>query len=294
MSMARRARVRWAAVLVLVASLGAIPAAEAVVESAGTSGDACGPTRLKADGTAWSCTLADEFGGTALDTSVWVPADTYDSGYRIGKTCFDPDHNIAVADGHLHLTVDRRAPSGECGGVASLGANHVGAAISTWGKFAQTYGRWETRMRFPTQDVRGLWGGFWANPRDRVYGIWPASGEIDIAEWMSGMPDQVVPSLHYTGRTKEDTGWECGVDDVTQFHTYAVEWTPEVMRFYYDDALCFTRAWYPTSLRIKPPAPFDQPFVPALLATTGQGWNSVPLGGSSSGTFVVDYVRIWS
>ena len=66
-----------------------------------------------------------------------------------------------------------------------------------------------------------------------------------------------------------------------------------LMRFFYDGELCFTRAWYPTALRIQPPAPFDQPFVPALLATTGQGWNSVPLGGSSHGTFDIDYVRIW-
>jgi beta-glucanase (GH16 family) len=253
----------------------------------------CGDPIAKAGGGAWACTFADDFDGAALDTSVWVPADTQKSGYRIGKTCFDPDRNISVADGELRLTVAKGRAGNACGGAASIGTTHVGAALSTWGEFAQTYGRWETRMRFPVQDTRGLWGGFWANPRDRVYGVWPASGEIDIAEWMSGMPDQVVPSLHYTGRTTADTGWDCGVDDVTQFHTYAVEWSPEVMRFYYDGEFCFSRSWDPTSLRIQPPEPFDQPFVPALLATTGQGWNSVPLGGAAGGTFAVDYVRIW-
>lgn len=293
MSVASRVRSRWAAALVLVASLGAIPVTGVGSSTAATAGgDSCGPTRLKANGDAWSCTLADDFDGTALDTSRWVAADTQKSGYRIGKTCFHPERNIAVADGSLHLTVSKRE-SGHCGGAAGIGTTHIGGAISTWGTFEQTYGLWETRMRFPEQATRGLWGGFWANPKDRVYGPWPASGEIDVAEWMSGMAEQVVPSLHYTGRTTEDTGWECGVPDVTEFHTYAVEWSPEVMRFYYDGELCFTRAWAPTSLRIKPPAPFDQPFVPALLATTGQGWNSVPLGGSSNGTFEVDYVRIW-
>ncbi|TCJ21839.1 glycoside hydrolase family 16 protein [Nocardioides jejuensis] len=289
MSVRHTARARWAAATVLFAALGVVPATGPAADAAG---DACGATMLKADGTAWSCSFSDDFNGATLDTTRWVPAETGDNGYRVGMTCFDPEHNIKVADGELHLTVSKRV-AGQCSGVTSMTAQYVGAALSTWGNFAQTYGRWEVRMRYPTQDVRGLWGGFWANPRDRDYGRWPASGEIDVAEWMSGMPDQVVPTLHYTGSTTEDTGWDCGVPDLTTFHTYAVEWSPQEMRFYYDGSLCFTRSWDPTSLRIQPPEPFDKPFVPSLLATAGQSWNSPPLGKTSGGTFDVDYVHIW-
>ena len=49
----------------------------------------------------------------------------------------------------------------------------------------------------------------------KKYGAWPASGEIDVAEWWSYEPDLVLPSLHFDGRDPDvDSGWDCLVEDV--------------------------------------------------------------------------------
>ena len=46
-----------------------------------------------------------------------------------------------------------------------------------------------------------------AMPAANTYGIWPASGELDIAEWWSNAPNSPLPTLHYVGDSINDTGW---------------------------------------------------------------------------------------
>ena len=80
--------------------------------------------------------------------------------------------------------------------------------VGTKGKFSQTYGRFEVRAKWPTADTSGIHGGFWMYPVENVYGRWPESGEIDVAEWWSSRPRLSLPSLHFDGRDKEvDSGW---------------------------------------------------------------------------------------
>lgn len=238
------------------------------------------------------CTFVEEFTGNQLDPESWVRQDTARTGFRLGRTCFSPTRNVVVGGGAARLSVTRsflpfscRTPGG------SFATQYLGADISTWGKFSQTYGRFEARLRFPGFEGAGYHGGFWGNPQQLLYGAWPASGEIDIAEWWSVAPERVFPSLHYTGRTREDTGWSCVMTNPEAFHTYAVEWTRDRMSFIYDGRTCFTRSWAPTTLTA--PAPFDKPFY--LSLTFGEGW---PLGPATSSTpfpatMVVDYVKAW-
>ena len=70
--------------------------------------------------------------------------------------------------------------------------------VSTYGRFAQAYGT----VRDPGEVPRGQGG----RAAERVlalagqphkFGAWPASGEIDIAEFYSQYADRVIPYIHY-------------------------------------------------------------------------------------------------
>lgn len=254
--------------------------------------DDCGPVRLKSDDTPWTCTFADDFDGAALDDTKWITQRTSDTGFRTGRTCYtDLPENVAVRDGALVLTA-RKGRWVKCTfGLRWLRTRFTGGMVGTRGKFSQTYGRFEVRARFPDTVTGGVHGGFWMFPVDRVYGDWPASGEIDVAEWWSYEPDLVLPSLHFNGRDPDvDSGWDCRVDDVTRFHTYTVVWLPSVIRFFIDGERCFARTWTPDAPQLAP-QPFDQDFSMILnlgVLTQGLSWRTqFPV------SLVVDYARAW-
>lgn len=252
--------------------------------------DACGALIAKSGGGYWDCTFVDDFSGTVLDSSKWVVADSGISGFYMNGSCFDGT-GVAQGAGYLRLSVVRK-PQTCVTPLGNLPTTHRGSGVSSYGKFSQTYGRFEARMKFPAYRDAGYHGAFWMNPQNRDYGVWPGSGEIDVAEWFSDTPDNVYPSLHYTGSVGLlDTKWTCTVRRPDLFHTYAVEWSSVGMDFYYDGALCFSREWQATDL--AKPAPFDKPFTVALTAASGGATNAPTLLTPFPATFVADYVKVW-
>jgi beta-glucanase (GH16 family) len=105
----------------------------------------------------------------------------------------------------------------------------------------------------------------------------------------------VLPSLHFNGRDpRADSGWQCRVADVSSFHTYAAEWSPTEIRFYIDDAMCFSRTWTPVPPQVAP-QPFDHPFSMILLMGVGtpSGTNTVSPTTELPATLTVDYAKAW-
>ncbi|CAN0329180.1 unnamed protein product, partial [Laminaria digitata] len=56
----------------------------------------------------------------------------------------------------------------------------------TAGTFSFRYGRIETKVKLPKGDW--LWPAIWLLPENNDYGLWPASGEIDIMESRGNAP----------------------------------------------------------------------------------------------------------
>ncbi|WP_183095944.1 glycoside hydrolase family 16 protein [Nocardioides stalactiti] len=291
-------RGRWllgAAALVAGATLAPAQAVgtapDAVVRIAAPgAGDDCGPTIRKAGGTPWRCTFVDRFNGSGLDPDRWITQETGETGFRSGRTCFTSSRdNIRVHDGALHLTA-RKGPWQRCSArLRGFSTRYTGGMVGTKGRFSQTYGRFEVRAKYPSNRVIGIHGGFWMYPVEHTYGRWPSSGEIDVAEWWSYEPDRVIPSLHYDGRDPDvDSGWECWTD-VTDFHTYTVEWRPTVIRFFIDGTECFARSWTPEPPLVAP-KPFDHPF--SMILNMGVGPN-VSWKADFPATYVVDYAKAW-
>jgi beta-glucanase (GH16 family) len=273
------------------------PAPDPTAAPVAPPSDACGKRPAKADGSLWSCTFDDEFDGTALDTRKWLVQETSYSGMTSGNAdCYvNNPQTVSVGDGRLRLTANRKLAPFSCPSpFGAFTTTSTAATVVTKDRFAQAYGRFEFRARFPdTAGAPGPHSAAWLYPQKNTYGAWPKSGEIDVAEWFSARPANVYPSVHYTGeQVPQSTGLNCPMPtSSSKFHTYDLEWSPTVMRFYYDDKLCFEHAWTPTN--VSGSAPFDQPFYLVLTQVWGNLWNAPTQQTPDSATLEVDWVRAW-
>lgn len=112
----------------------------------------------------------------------------------------------------------------------------ISGRINTRDKFDFTYGTFEARIKLT--DGPGLWPAWWMLGK----GEWPQTGEIDIMEYV-GEKDWASAAVHgpgYSGETPfVNRQYFNAGNDVTQWHVYAVDWTPDNMDFKYDGKLMF-------------------------------------------------------
>lgn len=250
----------------------------------------CGTqTFYKASGAAWSCTFGDEFDGTAIDTKKWTVQQSPSNG-----SCFvNSPKNVSVAGGALSLTARRESAPVTCG---SLTSDYTSGQVSGYAKYAQTFGRFEIRAKFPASKVAGLQSALWLWPSSPTkYGAWPLSGEIDIAEMYTTYPDRAIPYLHYNSPSDDMsvTNNYCLIDDVSAFHTYVLEWTSTNLKVTFDGQTCLDHTIKSVS-PLAAPAPFDSPFFVVLTQMLGVGANAPTSSTELPATTQVDYVRIWS
>ena len=142
--------------------------------------------------------------------------------------------------------------------VRDFGSMHyTSGRVDTSGKFAPVYGRFEIRAKLP--GGKGLWPAHWLYPQNRDWEMeWlmtqaitnglermipearPWYSEIDIMEFL-GHTNVIYGTLHYhefEGPKKSSSGKVKGDADYTKdFHIYALEWEPDVMRWFVDGQL---------------------------------------------------------
>ncbi|ANY06580.1 glycoside hydrolase family 16 protein [Pseudonocardia sp. HH130630-07] len=197
---------------------GSSPAAGAVGGAVQVAGDGVQAALQKG----WAAIGGDEFAGSALGDG-W---SAYDGEGHDGAGRRTPDA-VTVENGNLVIRGDSE---GNTGGIA-------------WGT-PQKYGKWEMRARFPAGDkqyhpVLLLW------PSEVG---WPEGGEIDFAETTSAA-DDVSFFLHYGASNSQEHAKKDL--DITQWHNYAVEWTPDAIIGYIDGVEWFRS----TDQQTQPPGP---------------------------------------
>jgi beta-glucanase (GH16 family) len=282
------------ALVVLLAMSAGTPA------KAATSADGpnCGTQIRKSTGGYWQCSFADDFTGTALDATKWVPQRTDSSGFTDKTSCFvDSPSNVAVSNGTLKLTSRKEPAPFTCNDPnGNYTTQYTSGMVSTWGRFSQAYGRFEVRARLWSARVKGLQTSLWLWPVDAArYGPWPASGEIDFAEMFSQYPSRAVPYIHYNPAALDPnaTKTSCMLWSLSSWHKYAVEWTPDSIKVIYDGRSCLIDNWNPAA-PLTHPQPFDQPFLIALTQALGMGSNAFnPSTTPLPATTEIDYVRAW-
>ncbi|KAL2429927.1 Beta-1,3-glucan-binding protein [Exophiala dermatitidis] len=111
------------------------------------------------------------------------------------------------------------------------------------------YGRIEVEAKMPQGDW--LWPAIWMLPTDTVYGTWPRSGEIDIAEsrgnnwtYPTGGNNIMSSTLHWGPDSSNDAWWRTyGKQHALhstfseKFHTFGLEWSEKYLYTYLDGRL---------------------------------------------------------
>ncbi len=179
----------------------------------------------------WTLKFDAEFNGTSLDTTQWSTG-WYGSGLtppanNAEDDCYDP---ARVSEGGGALSLSLVQQSETCGDTEP----YAGGLISTMGKFSFTYGFIEARVWLPA--VAGSpgevanWPGVWADGQN-----WPQDGEIDIAEGIGG---QVCAHFHgpeNPGGIGAGSQSGCPPGNYAGgWHTFAADWEPGGITFYYD------------------------------------------------------------
>ena len=252
---------------------------------------------------AWTLAWSDEFDGAAgsrVDAAKW--------GHDLGDGCgngicgwgnnekeyyTDATENVSLdGQGHLQI-VARQAPAGL---TCYYGAcRYTSGKITTRGKMNAAPGRVEARLKLPAG--QGLWPAFWMLGSGFPSVSWPACGELDIMENKGSTPSATSSAIHgpgYSGNTpfahlNQLPGGALSSD----FHTYAVEWDGESVRFSVDSAVHYSVAR--TDLLQYGSSVISQPYFVILNLAVGGQFDGDPSSNAIfPATMLVDWVRVYS
>ena len=236
----------------------------------------------------WKLVWSDEFNYQGLpDTNKW--------DYEVG---FIRNHeqqyytrarleNARVENGRLiiecrkeHFTPPGHAP-----------VEYTSAALVTKNKADWQYGRIEVRAKLP--QGKGVWPAIWTLGTNVTQVGWPRCGEIDIMEFVGKAPDAVHGTLHYFADGKHQSNSKSLKTDrpFDDFHTYAVEWTPQRIDFYFDDQKYQSAGLSPAD---QPGGnPFRAPHYLLLNFALGGTWGGPVDDAMLPQQLVIDYVRVY-
>ena len=244
---------------------------------------------------AWS----DEFAGSSVDRAKW---NVRDGGYLSYDEAMLSASQVSQSDGTLRIVTDRLKQPTVAGGRTRA---FTTGYIDSIGKHSQRYGRWEMRAKLPVTPgaSRGIWPAFWLRDSKGL-------GEIDIMEAM-GDPNTKLkyqPAGSWSSTIHQSTNHEAGTVKIenivtrpehvgADWHTWALEWTPEGMTFLFDGEKVWTATtadnpWFETA--------FTGAGVNIRINTqVGEKWMGFtdpahPEQTTVPATYDIDYVRVWS
>ena len=267
-----------------------------------------------ANGVNWKLTFAEEFNGDTLNTDVWYKNKKAQCDYDIRLQYHEcADRNIYIdtvgTDTCLHLKLIQETVERVCG-EDTLTYDFTSGWLQTCQKFQ--YGYYEMRCKLPSG--KSLHPGFWMfnsggfggdtlNKYDSTYNFW--YDEIDIFE-SHGHPDSIEfnffeenwKSAEYNnigilikpaqwGIKSQFQFWDDhkkdAVGDLSQFHTYGVEWREQYLQLYIDGIACTDRMFDTVTIPNHPMK---------MLITLGVE-NDTAAYDIDTALTVVDYVRVY-
>ena len=218
----------------------------------------------------WVLTFNEEFNGKHINAKKWTPADAAPNLQEQPLQYYTPGA-LTVAGGALTIHTEQRP---------YRGYDYTSGDLSTLNKFAQCYGRYEVRCRFP--QTPGTWSAFYLLPAS---GAWPP--EIDVCEFIGRDPQTVYLTNHWPdgfgGRQMHSFHYEDTAADWTQWHVYTMVWEPGIVHWYIDGVLRSASSQHVA----------DVPMYLRLNTAVGGRFAGPPDDTGWPQDFQVDYVRVW-
>jgi beta-glucanase (GH16 family) len=248
-----------------------------------------------ADPAVWRLVWNDEFNGqngAAIDSSKWT-AEVGGWGWGNSELEYYTNRvdNAHQSGGSLVIKAIKERYTGS----DNVTRDYTSARLITKNKFSATYGRFEARIKVPYG--QGIWPAFWMLGTNIDSVGWPACGELDIMENIGKEPSIVHGTIHgpgYSGGNGVTSSYSLPKNErfADAFHTFAMEWEPNVVRFYCDGILYKTIT--PASLPAGRVWVFDRPFFMILNLAVGGNWPGNPDATTVfPQTMLVDYVRVY-
>jgi beta-glucanase (GH16 family) len=251
---------------------------------------ACGGhvTVPKAGGGVWTCAFGDEFNGGTLDRSLWLPQTTKGSGFDSNdQDCFmDSPNNVSVSGGSLVLTSRQEPAPFICEDTVPRSTQYTSGSVSTYQRKSVDHGRVEVRAKILSGKVQGTHTAFWLYPQDLNGG--PGKGEIDIAEIYGKYSDRAIPFIHSPLEASDATATNnyCMIQNIADWNTYVVEWTPQSITIIYNGQVCLTDTMAASN--------FNKDYMVALTQALGWPGNDFQPGITPlPAQTLVDYVRVY-
>ena len=211
---------------------------------------------------------SDEFEGSTLNADNW----TYEigngqDGWGTGQLDYatNRSENVRIEDGKLILELRKENYAGY---------QYTSGRLVSYQKQSFQYGRIEARIK--GVDTQGLGFAFWMLGED-YENCFGGLSAVKLTLWKNtgGDPSFNIGTTHF----QESWGHHYNQGSYTlpsgkfadDFHTFALEWTPQHLKWYIDDINYHT---FDISEPINGYRPFDRPFF--IILSTG-------VGGSYSG-----------
>jgi len=175
---------------------------------------------------------------------------------------------FSLTSGALDITARQQPGPG--------GATWSSGVITTQTSFSQLYGVFEMRAELPAG--AGMWPAFWLLPASTA---WPP--ELDVVEKIGGDPSLIHETTHSAvGGPNVWNSFTSRVADTSAgFHTYAVDWEPTTITWYFDGSAIVTA-----------PTPADMHVPMYMLANLAVGGATSWGGTVNAATPAVDHLLI--
>jgi len=220
----------------------------------------------------------DEFDGDTLDTKKWWPKNPTWEGRPPGR--FN-ETNVSVSGGQLHLAA-RALPQPEPGS-GGKAWTHTTAAVQS--RETVLYGHFEVRAKMMPACICNAFWFYHATPER-----WTEIDVYEIGARAPGKERKVHLTAHVfrTPESQTHRQWsdalEAPFDPAADFHVYALDWTPERLRWYVDGVL----------VREGTNTLWHQPLTLNLDVEIMEEWFGLPAEGELPAVYDIDYVRAWT
>jgi beta-glucanase (GH16 family) len=248
----------------------------------GTPPTLAGRDFLTRPGAEWKLAFSDEFDRTSLDKSKWTIGLPWGGTDGTGRQHNDQyasyimDDDIAVRDGALHLTTQKRDVTAKNNKVFHF----TQGMITTNKSFRARYGYFEIRAKMPTEAGPGTWPAFWT-----LADGWPP--EFDIIEYW-GSDNRIHQGTVTRGKDGKDKweSWHRYNVAISGWHTFGLEWGPGYQHYNIDGIV--NHSLYGEHLADPSKTHF-------LLLNSGVDALRPPTAGTKfPNDFEVDWVRVYA